>query len=252
MGIFKSGWIRSADPTSLLLENTYSVRYRVCLRIYPAYSNPFPSSPHGLTTGSAGWIRKCRPCLFIIREHVFSARQGLHFESTLRYSNLLPSSPHGFTTGSALFANIILSNVKPHCSVMPPSNAKVSITPTQYEKSEKNKHLAQLSCRLCIHRNHKSGGGHEISTMITNPIFEHQCNGNIGVKSLGKSLPKISKLARSAAPIAAAAGAPTVAAGLAAVGAVGMLVRKGDILKGKPLKPLKTNRYRLAKKTPSS
>ena len=123
---------------------------------------------------------------------------------------------------------------------MPPSNVKVLITPTQYERFEKNKHLAQLSCRLYIRRDHKAGGGHEISTMITNPLFEQQGNGKIGVKSLGKSLSKISKLAKNAAPIAAAMGAPQAAVGLATVGAVGTLVGKG--------KPLKANRYRLEKK----
>ena len=84
--------------------------------------------------------------------------------------------------------------------------------------------------------------------MITNPLFEQQGNGKIGVKSLGKSLSKISKLARNAAPIAAVMGAPQAAVGLAAVGAVGTLVGKGDNLKGKPLK---ANRYRLAKKSNS-
>ena len=84
--------------------------------------------------------------------------------------------------------------------------------------------------------------------MITNPIFEQQGNGKIGVKSLGKYISKISKLARSAAPIATVAGVPIVVAGLAAVGVVGTLVGKGDKLKGKPLKPLNANGYRLATK----
>ena len=123
---------------------------------------------------------------------------------------------------------------------MSPTNVKVLITPTQYERFEKNKHLAQLSCRLYVRRDHKAGGGHEISTMITNPLFEQFGSGKIGVKSLGKSLSKISKLATTAAPIAASMGAPQAAIALATVGAVGNLTGKG--------KTQKANRYRLAKK----
>jgi hypothetical protein len=128
---------------------------------------------------------------------------------------------------------------------MSPTNVKVLITPTQYERFEKNKHLPQLSCRLYVRRDHKAGGGHEISTMITNPLFEQFGSGKIGVKSLGKSLSKISKLAMAAAPAAAASGAPQVAAGLAAVGVVGTLA-------GKVGKTQKANRYRLAKKKTSN
>ena len=122
-----------------------------------------------------------------------------------------------------------------------PSNVKVLITPTQYERFEKNKHLAQLSCRLYIRRDHKAGGGFEISTMISNPLFVQEGSGKIGIKSLGKSLSKISKLAMTAAPATAAAGMPQAAVGLAAVGVVGTLAGKGK-------NPPKANRYRLAKK----
>ena len=75
--------------------------------------------------------------------------------------------------------------------------------------------------------------------MITNPLFEQQGAGKIGVKSLGKSLSKLSKLGAAIAPMAAAAGAPQAAVGLAAVGAVGNLVGNG--------RQPKANRYRLAK-----
>ena len=126
---------------------------------------------------------------------------------------------------------------------MPP-NVKVLITPTQYERFEQNKHLAQLNCRLYIRRDHKAGGGFEISTMITNHLFNQQGSGKIGIKSLGKSLSKISKLAMAAAHVAAASGAPQAAAGLAAVGVIGNLAGKGKAPKGAP----KVNRYRLAKK----
>ena len=114
------------------------------------------------------------------------------------------------------------------------------ITPTQYTRFEKNKHLAQLSCRLYIRRDHKAEDGHEISTMITNPIFEQHGSGKVGVKSLGKYLSKLSKLAIATAPMVAAAGAPQAAA----VGAVGNFVGKG--------RQLKANRYRLAKKKSNS
>ena len=114
------------------------------------------------------------------------------------------------------------------------------LSSTQYERFEKNKHIAQLNCRLYIRRDYKGGGGHEISTMITNPLFEQQGSGKIGVKSLGKSLSKISKLAMAAAPVVAASEAPQVAAAMTTVGAVGTLADKG--------KQPKANRYRLAKK----
>ena len=71
---------------------------------------------------------------------------------------------------------------------MSPSNAKVLITPTQYERFENNKHLAQLNCRPYVRRDHKAGGDHDTSTMITNPLFEQVRAGKVGVKSLGKSL----------------------------------------------------------------
>ena len=123
-----------------------------------------------------------------------------------------------------------------------PSNVKVLITPTQYERFEKNKHLAQLSCRLYIRRDHKAGGGFfEISTMISNPLFIQEGSGKICIKSLGKSLSKISKVAMAAAPVAMASGMPQADAGLAAVGVVGSLAGKGK-------NPPKANRYRLAKK----
>ena len=61
----------------------------------------------------------------------------------------------------------------------------------------------------------------------------------VGVRPLGKSLSKLSKLAAATTPMTAAAGAPHAAVGLAAVGAV-------DNLVGKSHQP-KANRYRLAK-----